>query len=248
MSHPPHAESTRSLVAASDQGALGTSNRETERPYTSLVEYAPMPNGDPLLLISSLAEHTKNISESPGASLLIAADLGRARPLERERVTLIGQITPCQSAREALADRYLDAHPHAETYIDFEDFTFYRLVPERLRYIGGFGRMSWIDPETYRDAEPDPVRLASTRIRNHVNEDHADALVEIVRHLGDSEWAESATLTAIDRYGFDVDAADGESDRRESVRLSFDEPLESAEATRGAFTELLERARTERPD
>lgn len=248
MSRPPHAEAARTLIAEHDQGALGTSDRTSAVPYTSVVEFACMPNGDPLLFVSSLAEHTQNFSETPGASLLVADDFGRPRPLERERVTIVGEIEPCESSRENLADRYLDSHPHAETYIDFDDFDFYRLVPERLRYIGGFGRMSWVDADAYREAEPDPIRLASAGIREHMNSDHDDALLAIARQLADFDWAARATLEEVDRYGFDLEVEDADGDRRDSARLAFDEPLEEPRDSRGAFTELAELARSAASD
>jgi len=246
MTKLAHEVAARTLVAAHDRATLGTTERNDGRPYTSLVEYAPMPNGDPLLFVSSLAEHTKNIDRSTEASLLVAADPGRPRPLARRRVTLLGEVVECEKPRERLAERYLDVHPHADQYIDFEDFRFVRLVPDRLRYIAGFGEMSWVDGETYRAADPDPVRLRSEPICEHMNDDHADALVDIARELGDAEWAELGSLEDIDRYGFELEARSVDGDRRESLRISFEEPLDSAHDARGAFVELLERARSRR--
>lgn len=248
MERPPHPEAARTLVADQRQGTLGTTDRNSEAPYTSLVEFVPMPNGDPLLFVSSLAEHTKNFSESSEASLLVATGLGRPRPLERERATLLGEISPCDEPRPSLAERYLEAHPHAETYIDFDDFGFFRLVPRRIRYIGGFGRMGWVDADAYREAEPDPVRLASEAICEHMNDDHRNALVDLARHLGDVDGVDRATLETVDRYGFDLVADNSEEETRDSLRGTFDEPLDSPEETREAFIALLDRARSSTRD
>ena len=241
-----HAESARTLVTHHTQGVLSTLDRRSGAPYGSVSEYAPLENGDALLFVSDLADHTKNIDEDPRASLLVADGLGDDQALADERVTLVGAVEPiADDATEAMRERYLEAHPHAETYIDFDDFAFYRLVPERLRYIGGFGRMSWVELGAYRDAEPDPTRPAAPGIIEHMNDDHPDSLVDMARGLADFDWAENAVMTEVDRYGFEM-IVEGEVDggpHEESTRIAFEEVLDEASEAREAMIVLVEEAR-----
>ncbi len=247
MTRPSHAEAARTLVAAYDQGVLGTLDRRDGAPYTSVAEYTLLPDGNALLFVSDLADHTKNFREDARSSLLVADGLGAEQPLTDERVTLLGAIERVDDEDGELRERYLEAHSHAETYIDFEDFNFYRLVPDRLRYIGGFGEMSWPEVADYREAEPDPVRPAAHGIIEHMNDDHPDAMVDMVRGLTDHGWVDEAEMTEVDRYGFDLLVTgdrEGKAER-ESVRIPFDEPLEEPAGARGAMIELVERARRE---
>lgn len=246
MPRPSHAESARTLVEHHDQASLSTLGRASGAPYTSIVEYTPLANGDALLFVSDLADHTKNLDDDERASMLVAEDLGAPQPLTRGRTSLVGHATECdENRRDELAQTYLDTHPHAELYIDFDDFGFYRFSPERIRYIGGFGHMGWVEAPEYRDAEPDPVWPAADDIADHMNDDHPDALLEIARGPGALDWAERARLVAIDRYGFEIEAegeADGTS-RNDEIRLPFDDPLDDARSARTAFIAILDRIR-----
>lgn len=261
---PSHAEYARTLVAHHAQGVLSSLDRRDGTPYGSVVEYAPLADGDILLFVSNLADHTNNIEADERCSIVVADRLGEPEPLTRERVTLVGRIEQLgdqpktdepghvdgEATDDPLLDEmrslYLDHHPHAETYIDFDDFSFWRLTPERLRYIGGFGRMSWVSAEEYRDAEPDPTAEAAAGAVEHMNEDHADAIVLMARHLAEEGWVEEAEMTALDRYGFDlrVSATDEQGEeKRESVRIGFDERLEGFDEVRPVIVEMTKRAR-----
>jgi putative heme iron utilization protein len=157
---PTHAERCRTLAATARSGTLCTIARDPAGfPYGSLVAVATDASGRPILLLSQLAEHTQNLSQREEASLLLTAspEPGRS-PLELGRVTLFG---PCHrvegSEREEARRIYLSAQPDAAQYVDFKDFAFYRLEPIALRYVGGFGRMSWVSIDAYRAASPDPL-------------------------------------------------------------------------------------------
>jgi len=246
MTEPTHAESARTLVAHHLQGVMGTLDRRSGAPYTSVTEYVPLDNGDPLVFVSDLADHTNNFKKDVRVSLLVAEGLGDSEALAEERVTLVGEIDPIADEQtDEMRTRYLEGHPHAETYIDFEDFAFYRVVPKRLRYIGGFGRMSWVDLEDYREAAIDPIWPAADGIVEHMNEDHPDALVDMAVGLAEFAWAEEAEMTGVDRFGFEM-IVEGHVDgdpRRESTRIAFDQPLNEPEQARHAMTALVEQGR-----
>ena len=154
---PSHAERARGLAERARWGALSTVARDPAGfPYGSLVATAVDAQGRPLLLISRLAEHTKNLADRPEASiLLLDTSDPSASPLAQGRVTLLGACRPVPAEETAECRRlFLAAHPDSAQYADFSDFAFYRLEPAQLRYVGGFGRMSWIDAEAYRRAGP----------------------------------------------------------------------------------------------
>jgi heme oxygenase (biliverdin-IX-beta and delta-forming) len=138
----------RELVARARAGTLATvATRPPGYPYASLVALAADDAGRPLLLLSTLAEHTKNLAADPRASVLVSHD---TRSLEEPRVTLVGRcvlVPPAEA--EAVRARYLEAQPAASQYVGFADLGFYRLEPEDVRVVVGFGRMSWVDAATY---------------------------------------------------------------------------------------------------
>jgi hypothetical protein len=122
-------------------------------PYGSLVAFA-LDAGSPVFLISTLAEHTKNLLADPRASLLIA-ESGEGDPLARGRVTLLGSCTQLSGDAEKRARAaFVAAHPESSEYIDFKDFRLFLLAVTSARYVGGFGRMSWILGEDWYNAQP----------------------------------------------------------------------------------------------
>lgn len=155
---PTHAQLARALVSRARSGTLCSHATDPAGyPYGSLVAFAADERGRPVLCISKLAEHTTNLRARPEASLLVAelhaaaADAPSAHdPLAHGRVTLLGPCLPIPSDEVASARAtFLAQHPDAVRYIDFTDFSLYRLEPIALRYVGGFGRMSWIAAADY---------------------------------------------------------------------------------------------------
>lgn len=157
---PTHAERCRALVGAARTATLSTLAREPEGfPFGSLVTVAFDPKGWPLLLLSELAEHTQNLLACPNASVLVVGPgVAGADPLAVERLTLVGICESLAGAEaEAALGTYLAAHPTAAAYVSFRDFAFYRLKPVVVRYVGGFGRMSWVDVSEYARAAAAPL-------------------------------------------------------------------------------------------
>src|SRR3954470_11790695 len=127
---PSHAERCRTLVAGSSRGALSTLAADPEGyPYGSVASYGLDDRGNPLFFVSLLAEHTQTAIRDPRASLLVAEPVPEgADPLASGRATLIGLLsTVADDDRPLARERYLEGNPTAEFYIDFGDFTFYRL-------------------------------------------------------------------------------------------------------------------------
>lgn len=242
---PTHAERCRTLVEGARRGSLSTLAADPAGyPYGSVASYALDERGNPLFFVSLMAEHTQNALADPRASLLVAEQVpDGADPLASGRATLLGRMHRVPDAdRDSIRDRYLAANPSAAYYIEFGDFTFFRLDVESIRYVGGYGRMSWVDADDYAAAEADPLAgEVSAGIIAHMNADHADAQVLYCRHLAGRPDTTSATMSAVDRYGFDL-VASGPSGRS-AVRIAFTEPCDDGVAVRTAMVALVGEAR-----
>ena len=140
----------RAIVEGARSGALCTCALDPAgHPFGSLVVYA-LVDGEPVFLISELAEHTRNLRKDPRASLLVVEPGGEGE-LDRGRVTLVGHGQPIAEpeAVPPVRKAFLAAHPDAARYVDFGDFAFWRLEVDSVRYVGGLGRMTWIDREAW---------------------------------------------------------------------------------------------------
>jgi putative heme iron utilization protein len=226
-------QEARQFTRGQHNGVLSTLSRRLEGfPFGSVAPFILDHAGRPVILISDIAEHTKNIVADSRVSLIV-------QPWSPDmqvtgRVTVIGRADRVAD-KDALGPRYLRFHPQAETYFAMHDFQFYRIEPVRIRYIGGFGRIHWIEPEAYL-APIGPLAEQEGDIVAHMNSDHGDNLRAYCRHVHCVETA-SATLLGIDPDGFDVrtDAAD--------LRFAFDTPVADAQAARQALVALAQAAR-----
>jgi hypothetical protein len=239
---PSHGERARTLAAASSEGTLSTLAVEPRgHPFGSVVAFVLDAAGHPVFVASRLAEHTRNFRADPRASLfLLPTPPQGVDPLSLERVTLLGTVSPAE--RTPLRDAYLRAHPYAKLYIDFRDMAFYRLAVEAVRYVGGFGRMSWVEAPEYLDAEPDPVSgPAAVEIVDHMNQDHPGTLAEYCRGIHGLTTVRSARMTAVDRYGFEV--LTDEPDGSRPVRFGFDQRAARPDDVQVELMRLLRRAR-----
>ncbi|HUR75264.1 MAG TPA: DUF2470 domain-containing protein [Sporichthya sp.] len=240
---PSDAERSRTLMAIGTGGSLATMSTECPGfPFGSLVAYSVDDRGRPILCLSSLAEHSRNIAADPRASLLVTAPEDGSDRLALSRVTLVGEMVVLSGDdRKSALDLFLTGHPSA-FYVRFDDFSGYRLEVSAIRYVGGFGRMSWVAADDYAAAEPDPLLDVADRILGHMNTDHADALVAYCRVFAGMDDVESATLVGVDKYGMDL-LATLAGGHRQAGRVSFRAPVTSADQVRAATVELLREAR-----
>lgn len=242
---PSHAERCRTLVASGSRGTLSTLAADPQGyPYGSVASYSLDERGNPLFFVSLMAEHTQNALRDPRASLLVTEPVPEgADPLASGRATLLGLLSAvAEEDRAAVRDLYLEANPTAAYYIDFGDFAFYRLDVESIRYVGGYGRMSWVDADAYAEAEPDPLADAAAGIIEHMNADHADAQVLFCRHLAERPETTEASMSAVDRYGFEMIAVSPAG--RAAVRLGFPEECTTGTQVRQAMVALVADARS----
>ena len=238
---PTHAERARTLVAQISTGTLCTLALEPEGyPYGSFVTVA-FDAGSPVFLISGLAEHTRNLERDARASLLVA-ESGAEDPLANGRVTMLGPCTRVDEGGGSARAAFLAAHPNGAYYADFTDFAFWKLRVQAIRYIGGYGRMSWISQADWQAAEPDPLAPSAAGTIAHMNADHADAMVLYCRAFSKATEISSAKMTGVDRYGFEMSAKTTAGPR--PVRVAFATPVSTPEDVRAALTAMVKDARS----
>jgi heme iron utilization protein len=238
---PTHAERARTMVDQISTGTLCTIALEPEGyPYGSFVTVA-FDEGNPVFLISGLAEHTKNLERNPRASLLVA-ESGAADPLANGRVTLLGLCLRVDEDGGSARSAFLAAHPNSAYYADFSDFAFWKLRVNAIRYIGGYGRMSWITPADWQAAEPDPLAPSAAGVVAHMNADHADALVLYCKAFARATDITAAKMTGVDRYGFEMSATTAGGPR--PVRVAFATPVSTPEQVRAELVAMLMHARS----
>ncbi|HEX3622547.1 MAG TPA: DUF2470 domain-containing protein [Acidimicrobiales bacterium] len=243
---PSHAERARTIVAGQGRAALSTVALDPPgMPFGSVITYGLDTAGRPCFFVSTMAEHTRNLDADPRASVLVAETTpAGADPLASGRVTLLGEVGEITDGAERATarDGYLAANPSA-FYVDYGDFRCLRLEVTGVRYVGGFGRMSWVDVAAYGAARPDPLATVADGIVGHMNADHADALVTLCHHDAGRTDVTAASMTAVDRYGFELVAelADG---HREALRIAFPAEQESGDGVRQELIAMLAAARS----
>jgi putative heme iron utilization protein len=202
-------------------------------PFCSMMPYAADGAGRPIFFISSMAMHTHNIEQDARVSLLVMQPDATEDPLGLARLTLVG--TAVEAPADECREIYMTRHENARYWQDFTDFAYYRVEIEGVYYIGGFGVMGWVTPDEYRAAAPDPLANAARSIIQHMNADHADALLRIANRTADPP-AEEAAITSVDRLGFHVRLRSG--DRVHGLRIAFPREVTNTEEARRVFIEM----------
>lgn len=228
----------RSLLRRSRQGALATLMAGSGDPYCSLVNVASHADASPILLISRLALHTKNILADNRVSLMLD-ERAAGDPLEGARIMLAGRAE--ETAGEAagvLRRRYLNAHPSAEAFVDFKDFSFFRIVPSAAHLVAGFGRIIDLTPAQFLTKIDDASELLETEqgAVEHMNVDHREAMNLYATKLLGAESADW-TCTGCDPDGLDMQAG------ATVLRLDFPERVISGTALRKMLVRLAGEAR-----
>jgi heme iron utilization protein len=237
---PSLAERARTLVSIARIGSLSTHSRKVAGfPFGSVMPYAIDDLGRPVFFISSMAMHTQNLHQDARASLLITQPDSSGDPLGAARVTLLGATTEVSPAE--VRDLYFARHENAKYWQEYTDFAYYRLHVSNVYYIGGFGVMGWVPAEEYAGARPDPLSDTAQEIIRHMNADHPDALLLIVRRFA-GEAADEARMTAVDRLGFHLRLQTG--DRVHGRRVAFPREVRNTEEARAIFIEMLREARS----
>jgi putative heme iron utilization protein len=228
----------RSLLRRSRQGAMATLMASSGDPYCSLVNVASSGDGSPILLISRLALHTRNILADSRVSLMLD-ERAEGDPLEGSRMMLAGRAQEVSGDDvTTLQRRYLNAHPSAQVFANFKDFSFFRILPTGAHLVAGFGRIVDLTPEQFltdlRGAEA--LLEAEQGVVDHMNADHRDAMSLYATKLlgaGAADWR----CTGCDPDGLDLQAGAA------MLRLNFPRRIVTLAALRQMLKELADQAR-----
>jgi heme iron utilization protein len=242
------ADEIRALLARERDGMLSTiSKKAVGWPFGSIAPYALNDAGEPILLISEIAEHTRNLRADARSSLLVRDSKATDDPQAGARATVMGYAMPVPAPFiNAARQRYLGLFPNSSGYFEVHDFTLFQLKVSQIRYIGGFGEIHWVDGNeiinysAYYGA--DPVSRHAGMICDHMNQDHTDALMMFARKLGSID-AQSAKMIHVDGEGFDLVGVQDGAHRH--LRIAFPERISTAEEARGAMVELVRRVRAQ---
>ena len=232
------AKLARSLLRRSRQGALATLRAGSGDPYCSLVNVANHGDGSPILLISRLALHTQNILADSRVSLMLD-ERAQGDPLEGSRIMLAGRAEQATGdAAAILRRRYLSAHPSAEAFVDFRDFSFFRIRPAGAHLVAGFGRIVDLKPEQFLTETSDAGALleAEQGAIEHMNADHRDAMNLYATRLLGAEPADWR-CTGCDPDGIDMQAGPT------TLRLDFPERVTGPGELRKMLVRLAGEAR-----
>ena len=239
---PSFAERARTLMYLGRIGSLSTlSRKQPGFPFGSVMPYGLDNQGRPIFLISTMAMHTQNLQADPRASLLVTQADTSGDPLGASRVTLVGNVLAIAEPEVAEARKlYLARYDNSKYWVDFEDFSFYRLDVVDVYYVGGFGVMGWVPSPDYHQAQADPLADAASGIVQHMNADHKDTLIPLARMFAGIESQEAA-MTSVDRLGFHVRLKT--QDGMRGARIAFLREVNNAEEARSVLVEMVQQAR-----
>jgi heme iron utilization protein len=233
----PRGEARR-LIRAGRFASLGTLERRTGAPYVSLVSTATDVDGSPIILISRLALHTRNLEVDPLVSILFA-EVGAGDPVTHPRVSVMSRAERVDDPR--VRRRFLARHEQASLYAGFTDFSFWRIVPASGHLVAGFGRIVELTPEDLLVSVDGAEQLveAEEEAVSHMNGDHREALELYATELL-GRRAGRWSVTGIDPEGCDLALED------EAARLPFSDMVKTPQALRQSLRQLAEEARKRR--
>ena len=251
---PGDVSAARALVAAERHAVLSTAHAYYGGwPFGSLVPYALVGEVDPVLMLSDIAEHTKNLGADPRASLLVADPAAADQPQAGARVTILGRCAvPSGAAKKAAAEAYFARFPEARAHLGAHGFSPFVMRVERVRWIAGFGSMGWVERERWEavpaaapapapapaPAAGDPLAPHAGSILEHVNRDHPDAVLTLARTHG-APTASAARMTAVNSAGFVLHATPAGGGKAVHLQVRFDPPARTPDHARRAMMAML---------
>ncbi|MEJ1959314.1 MAG: pyridoxamine 5'-phosphate oxidase family protein [Nitrosomonadales bacterium] len=219
----------RQILRSHRYGVLCTLSKKFDgHPFGSITPYLVDHDGSLLILISSLAEHTKNIPHDPRVSL-IAHNQDDPHIQTQGRATVVGRAL-IAADKDTSGERYLRYFPESQTYFAMHDFSFYRIHPLAIRYIGGFGKIQWVNAADYTVA-PCPLIEQESDFREQINLEYQNALRRTCQQVYGFE-SQHIQMIGVDTDGFDL-RVDGRV-----LRFEFAETVTNAGSARQALAQL----------
>jgi heme iron utilization protein len=222
------------FLLSTQNGILSThSAKFPDYPFGSVAPFVLNHQGMPTILISTLAEHTKNIQQNAHVSLVV---FDNEEDLQANaRLTLLAMAEQTDKEDALMRARYLRYIPQAASYFDMHDFSFYTLHITHARYIAGFGKMGWIEGDAMR-IPSNPLFIEEPSILAHMNADHQENLSAFCKTFHNITCAQPEMI-GIDSLGFDIRA------EHQLLRFKFDTSISNAEEARQALVEMAKASR-----
>lgn len=260
-------EKARTVTSVCTSGTLCTVSSHSGiegSPFGSFVDYVLDDNGLPVLLMNEMSMHTINIEKARGkgevpmvtlftqlSSQSAGGSPGKVGLQDTSRCSLTGVVSKIPEDAEdmdVLRMRYSLTHTYADQVMESPKFAFYRLDPEMIYFVGGFGVSSkWVDVEEYKDANPDILAKEAAEIVQRINRDHGDDLMLTAKHILDLPEAQKARATGVDRLGMDVRVTTPMGTRRNKLqtdefRIGFRIPVISVEDAKSEILKVFQEA------
>lgn len=205
-------EKARTVLSVCTSGTLCTksSNEDIEgAPFGSFVDYVLDDEGNPVILMNEMSMHTVNVNDDPDGFVTLFTQLGQgAKGQDVSRCSVTGKLEKIDEASpdmDQIRMRYSITHSYADQVMDSPRFSFYRMDPRKLYFVGGFGVLAkWVPVEEYKDAAPDILAKEASEIVARLNRDNVDDLLLTAENLLDSTNVEKIRVTAVDRLGIDI--------------------------------------------
>jgi putative heme iron utilization protein len=222
----------RALFNGKNFGVLSTISVKLDGfPFGSVVPYCLDDTGMPVIYISTIAQHTKNMNANSRCSITVLKDSDDIQA--HGRITVIGRMEVLGLNEKEVAERYYRHFPNSRTYASSHDFSFYRLKPISIRYIGGFGAIHWIEPADFLVKNPfkGPSEMA---VVGHMNADHQEAMRSYCEHYKNMKLKaeDNVQMVGIDSEGFDLYV------NKTKVRFDFEQTISNAQEARTALVAL----------
>jgi putative heme iron utilization protein len=241
------ATDVRTLIENTHGFAVISTHSKSDPGYPggSVVGFAPDADGQPVFTFSSLSPHAKDLLVDPRCSLTVAAK--EFKSIADGRVNLMGKVHLVPSSERSLVrDIYLKRHPNA-LWVDFGDFNWFRMEVEKIRFIGGFGRIASVPPEDYRAAQPDPISAFGEQIAQHMNDDHSDATIAMIANQIPGLDVTEAIITSVDSLGMYVKVARtpraSDQSQKFKIRLPFTRPALDRKDVKNLIVEMSQAAK-----
>ena len=247
-------EKARTVTSVCTSGTLCTlsgSEGIEGAPFGSYVDYVLDDNGFPVFLMNELSMHTANIHKNPdGLVTLFVQSSGLGQDVSRCSLTgVVEKIAPSSLDMDAIRMRYSIQHAYADQVMDSPKFAFYRLVPSKIYFVGGFGVLAkWVEVDEYKEAAPDILAKEASSIVQRINRDHAEDLRLTAAHILDVEnEIEKIRVTNVDRLGLDIRVTCKKGARRNKLitdefRVGFRIPVMSVEDAKSEVLKVFQEA------
>lgn len=236
------AEEVRTLIDKSNHyGVLSTNSNNIEGyPAGSVVGFQVDDEGMPFFVFSSMSAHTTDVLKDGRSSLTILAE--DFKGAAEGRVVLVGDVKKCfdKEKIKELRDKYLQYHKDA-FWVDFGDFTWFTMTDlKAVRFVGGFAMAGSVTTEEYKKAKPDPLAGFAKHVMGHMNDDHSDSTVAMVKHYVGVE-ATAAKIVSMDRLGMTVKATLTMAGGGETkIRLPFPREVTERKDVKNVIVEMTQ--------